>query len=74
MATIDAREIIDAIIAGKSDYPDEPLAVKIVEYTNAWGNVTWGVVFADEPYPFNRRYETPTEYVRNPRVIWERQE
>jgi hypothetical protein len=72
MATIDSRAIIDAIIAG--EYDDEPdLAVKIVEYTNAWGKVTWGVVYRSEARGrLGTRYEQPSEYVRHPKVIWER--
>lgn len=70
MATIDSKQIIDDIIAGKYDnYPGEPRAIKIVEYTNAWGKRTWGVVHAGED---QYRYERETEYVRDPVVIWRR--
>ena len=64
MATIDDRDIIDQIIAGK--YRDDRPR-QIVEYTNAWGNTTWGVSFKGEDID---RYMRPTHYVRNPRVIW----
>lgn len=76
MATIDLKKIIDQLIAGngridpEDDAPDNPLVVRIVEYTNFEGAQTWGVVFEHEPFIQWMRYETPTEYVRNPRVIW----
>lgn len=76
MATIDSKDFIDRLIAGNGlldgeleDY-DNPPAIKIVEYTNAYGTVTWGVVFKGESG--KNRYEIPTDYVRNPKVIWER--
>jgi len=78
MATIDSKWMIDKLIANNGFWPNEPgddgtpdpQVVKIVEYTNYEGRATWGVV-----YPGDRdhgRYERPTEYVRNPRVIWKR--
>ena len=72
MATIDTKAVIDDIIAGKYD-DDEDLAVKVVEYTNAWGGVTWGVVYRREPAHAQTRYELPTPWVRNPKVIWRRE-
>jgi len=72
MATIDSKEIVNSIIAHDGYYEgahDEPRALKIVEYDNAFGGVSYGVVFEGE---FNdpSRYEIATEFVRNPRVIW----
>ena len=76
MATIDDKSIIDAIIAANGDqYPgEEPPVRSITEYTNAWGNVTWGVVWEGEHPSQLERYMVETVWVRNPRRIWERQE
>lgn len=79
MGTIDSREFIESIIEGngwpvevseeaKGD-PDNPPAIKIVEYTNKVGRKAWGVVFRGERGDPNR-YEVETEFVRNPEVIW----
>jgi len=77
MATIDSKEAIDRIIARNGDppveEPSEPPAVKIVEYTNMAGRITWGVVWENEvAIGTGNRYEIPTPYVRNPHVIWTR--
>ena len=75
MATIDYKDIVDTLIENNGVWPDlepgeeEPKAVKIVEYTNAWGKTTWGVVFENEADP--NRYERASEFVNNPKVIWE---
>lgn len=80
MATIDNRTAIDAIIAGNGwstpAWADdgEPPVVQITEYTNAGGKVCWGVSFANEGLWGCLRYLEETEYVRNPKVIWTRQE
>lgn len=69
MATIDSRGMIDETIAANGKmYEDEEPVVKIVEYTNAWGKVTWGVIFEGED--LNRYHES--EFIRQPKTIWER--
>lgn len=81
MATIDSREIIDQMIKDNGetyckpseDGPGEEPVMRIVEYTNAFGKITWGVVWFKEPVSPNR-YLHETEFVRNPRVIWERED
>lgn len=73
MATIDDPRIIAEIIAKNGKvYDDEPPVIKIVEYINAWGNKTWGVVWASEPPSMHNRYEIETEYVQNPKIIFAR--
>lgn len=70
MSTINSKEIIDKIIAGNGIYPgDEHCSpiVRIVEYTNAWGGTCWGTETQRELGKYH-----PTEFVRNPKVIWER--
>ena len=72
MATIDYKEIVDDIIAHDGYYEgdhDEPRALKVVEYTNAWGKQCWGVVFEGESD--SGRYEFPSPFVNSPKVIWE---
>lgn len=72
MATIDYKDIVDKIIADDGYYDGdttEPRALKIVEYTNAWGKQCWGVVFEGDGD--DDRYERANEFVQNPTVIWE---
>jgi hypothetical protein len=77
MGTITTRSIIEELIAGGGwqgpddhDAPDNPPAVRIVEYQTPEGATCWGVAFrGDFDY---YRYETETEYVRNPRLVWAR--
>jgi len=68
MSTISSRKIIDDIIAG--DYADDGW-IKIVEYTDMGGKRTWGCVAERDPNP--DRYERESAYIRDPKVIWERQ-
>ena len=73
MATIDSREVIDILIANNGWYPDDNIqVVKIVEYTNAWGNQAYGIVYSNEMDSIEvfYRYEIPSEYINNPKVIW----
>ena len=70
MATIDNKSIIDEIIS-KNGYCFGDLWVyMIVEYTNAYGNQTYGVTWINENVKARTRYLEETEYVRNPKVIW----
>lgn len=78
--TIDYPEMIEAIIAGNGVYPgDEHLAagpvVRIVQYTNAWGGRTHGVVYEAEARAGGlHRYEQVSESITDPVVIWTRPE
>lgn len=77
MATVSER-FARAVIAGNGFHPscpedgapDNPACVKVVEYGNAWGDKSYGLVFEKDRAPF--RYEHPTFHVRNPKVIWTR--
>lgn len=64
MATVD-KSIADRIVAG--EFPEDD-ARKIIEYDNAWGGIGYGVIFGEEDPD---RYRE-TEFVRNPRVYWEK--
>lgn len=73
MGTINDRNYVDRIIAGNGridpeNAPDNPWCVKIVEYTSAWGNTAYGLIFQGEPL---EKYEA-SDYVRNPKTLWER--
>jgi hypothetical protein len=76
--TIDSQEMIDTIIAGNGFYPgDEKLPdgpiVRIVQYTNAWGNRTHGVVYEAEARAGRLyRYEQVSNVISDPVVIWTR--
>lgn len=66
MGTV-SKEIADQITAGK--YADEDgWPIRIVEYDNQWGGVSYGV----EQRERDRGRYRETEFVRNPRVYWER--
>lgn len=73
MATLDnfalVQKIIDMGGGPDPDEPQEPIAVRITEYTNFEGRTCWGVVFHTEPID---RYQEETAYVRNPKIIWQR--
>lgn len=79
MGTFNSKAIVDRLIAGNGwdaaddyphDAPDNPPAVRIVEYTTPEGATAWGVVFQGDRDPY--RYEVPTHWVRNPRLLWAR--
>ena len=74
MATIESREAVDEIIRldGYDGSPSEDLRIiKIVEYTSNWNNTCYGLLYAIEVgQGISDRYEQPTQYVRNPKVIW----
>lgn len=74
MATIDNKHIIDELIRNEGHYPGDPQVYMIVEYTNAYGNVTWGVTWEQEG-PSRLRYliENPP-YVNNPKLLWKKDE
>jgi hypothetical protein len=51
------------------DAPDNPGAIVIVEYDNAFGGVSYGVTFVGERNPY--RYMNPSASIKNPRIYWE---
>ena len=53
MPTIDSKEIVDIIVSGNGLYPGDENShlgpvVRVTEYTNAFGNRTWGIVYERE--------------------------
>lgn len=78
MATFDDRKHIDQFIKNNGylddclddiGAPDNPAAVKIVEYKNMGGKTAYGVVFEGGHYTM---YDFPSEFIRDPKIIWER--
>jgi len=65
MATI-SKDLADRIVANNGYYKDDPRVYRIVEYTNAWGGIAYGL-----EYPGQEGKYSPSEYVINPRVYWE---
>jgi len=70
MGTFVNKQLVDDLIANDGRYHDDPLVVRIVEYENMAGETCWGVVYVNEPITTWLRYDVPTQYVRNPRVIF----
>ncbi len=70
MATIDDKRLIDLVIQNDGYFDDDPRVYMIVEYTNYYGNTTWGVTWIKERPEARTRYLIESEFVRNPKVIW----
>lgn len=73
MATIDDKVMIDRLIANNGHFEDDPQVHMIIEYTNAYGNITWGVTWSNESPERRTRYLDESQYVINPKVIWIRE-
>lgn len=72
MGTINSREIVDEIIKGDGYYSDDERVVKIVEYMSNWNTQCFGLVYESEVLMgMGSRYNRPTDFVRNPKTIWE---
>lgn len=65
MATV-SKELVDKIVANDGYYVDDDRVVRIVEYTNAWGKLAYGI-----EYPSSVGRYAPSEYVNDPKVYWE---
>lgn len=77
MGTFTTKAIVDQMIAGNGwtgpedhDAPDNPPAVRIVEYDTPEGATCWGVVFRGEADVY--RYDRETQWVRQPRLLFAR--
>lgn len=65
-----SKHIADEIKANNGHYANDPLVVRIVEYTNAWGGTAYGLEYegrlgqySESPYVIN-----PTDYFRHPSI------
>ena len=68
MATINSREIVDAIIAGDGHYLGDPRVIKIVQYENQWnGGLAYGIIYEGED---PMRYHNSAS-CHNPQTLWE---
>jgi len=68
MATVTHKDIVDEIIKGNGVYQGDPPVYSIVEYQSAFGSTCWGLNYTRENhYDFS-------DYVHNPKVIFERKE
>ena len=74
MATFD-KETADKIVMGGGwtgpddhDAPDNPQALVIVEYANAYGGLSYGITFYGQAGRFQYLHET--DFVQNPIVYW----
>lgn len=65
MATV-SKKLAYEIIANNGYYADDPRVVRIIEYDNAFGGKGYGIEYRFEL----GRYQA-SQFVRNPRVIWE---
>lgn len=68
------KSFADKLIEGRGridqeDAPDNPFAERIVEYTNAWGGLAYGVTFTRDD---QEKYLRESEFIRAPRIYWER--
>jgi len=73
MATVNSREIVDAIIAGDGWYPGDkeegaPRCLKIVQYNNQFnGGIAYGLIHEGQRLDM---YHT-AEACHNPVTVWE---
>lgn len=65
MATI-SKELADKLVSQDGYYSDDPRAIRIMEYTTAWGKQAYGV-----EYPGQLGKYSPSEYINDPKVYWE---
>lgn len=79
MATIDSQDIIDVLLANDGIYPGDgieppdPPVVRIVQYTNGFGDRTHGIVYEREAkLGMLHRYEQESEFISDPVVIFRR--
>jgi hypothetical protein len=68
MATISNKGLVDDIIKGNGVYQGDPLVYSIVEYQSAFGGTCYGLNYTPE-----NQY-LASEYVREPKIIFERKE
>jgi hypothetical protein len=66
MATVD-QALAEQIIAADGYYSDDPRVMQVVTYDNAFGGKSWAILYQRDVGI--DRY-APSEYVRNPQVIW----
>jgi hypothetical protein len=69
MATVNSRDIVDAIIENDGHYEDDPVVVRIVQYNNMFnGDLAYGLIYEHEDP--ERYHKSPA--CHNPTTIWQR--
>lgn len=72
MSTVD-KAFADKLVAANGQlYPDDPFeppVTRIVEYTNAWGKLAYGITFEQQD---PEKYMRPSQYINKPRIYWEK--
>jgi hypothetical protein len=66
MPTINSKEMVDQIIKDNGHYLDDKPVQSIVQYTNMWGKVAYGL-----NYNSLNNYG-PSDFIRNPKTIFTR--
>jgi len=66
MATV-TKGIADILVRNNGHYSDDRRVMRIVKYTNAWGEQAYGLEYEGEV----GKYDIESEYVINPKVYWE---
>ena len=64
MATV-SKDLADRIVANDGYYKDDPRVYRIVEYTNAWGKLAYGIEYERDLGKYS-----PSEYINSPQVYW----
>lgn len=67
MATIDSKKAVDKLIANNGYYEDDERVIKIVQYENNWGGISYGLIYQSESLD---RYN-PSPFIHNPKVLFE---
>jgi hypothetical protein len=71
MATVNSREIVDAIIKGNGYYPGDEgtqRVIRIVQYNNQWnGAIAYGLIY--EGHSLDSYHNA--EACKNPKTIWD---
>lgn len=70
MSTMNNKELIDKIIANNGYFEDDIRVAMIVEYTNGWGGLCWGVTWTNESVDRQVRYMIESQFVKKPVLIW----
>ena len=65
MATVD-KTLANELVAMGGYYRDDPRVIRVVEYTNAWGKLAYGLEYEGQLGKYS-----PSEYVINPKTYWE---
>lgn len=61
--TTSNRTVVDELVTKRGDQgPDEPRVIRIVQYTNTYGGISWGLVLESQPLDKYERELDATVY------------